>query len=86
MEINRRREESSENELESSALAYCSYYCVVSNLSGAVRALNLMVTDNFVNYPLGPHLSHNSVGRPHAAEKAFTFEWEILVQLTQRSK
>lgn len=81
MEINRRGEESNENELESSTLAYCSDYCVVSHPSDPVRALNPMVTDL-----LGLHLSHKGVGKPHAAEKAFTFEWELSVQLTRRSK
>lgn len=87
MEINRwGGEQSSENELESSTLAYCSYYCVVSHPSDPVRALNPMVTYSFVNHPLGsPSLSQRCWQTPRC-RKAFTFKWEISAQLCQRSK
>lgn len=88
MEINRGGgEESSENELASSTLAYCHYSCVLCHPSDTVKALNPMITHSFGNPPLSPPPSHSKgVGRAHAAEKAFTFEWEIPVWLTQRSK
>lgn len=87
MEINKRgEEESSENELESSTLAYWSYCHVLFHPSDPVSVLNPVVTHSFVNHMLGPRPSHNGVGRPHAAEKAFAFKWERSVRLTRRKK